>query len=45
MDTITQNLVQGQILFYVHQQPMVPDQGTKYEENLCIHHGGMCENG
>ena len=32
-------------LFYVHQQPMVPDHGTIYKENPSSHHGGMCEDG
>ena len=33
------------IIFCVHQQPMVPDHGTKYEENPANYHGGMCEDG
>ena len=24
---------------------MVPDYGTKYEENTSNHHGGMCDDG
>ena len=39
------DLVQSQILFYMHQQPMVPDHATKYEENPSSHYGGMCEDG
>ena len=32
-------LALSQILFYVHQWPMVPDRGPQYEENLSSHHG------
>ena len=39
------NLTQSQNLFYVHQQPMVPDYGTQYEGNPSSHHGGMLEDG
>ena len=35
------NLAQSQILFYMHQQPMIPDHGTQYEENPASHHGRM----
>ena len=34
-------LAQSQILFYMHQWPMVCDHGTQYEENPSGHHGGM----
>ena len=27
------------------QQPIIPDHGTKYEENSSSHHGGMHEDG
>ena len=43
MTIIIQNW-QSQILFYMHQQPMVPDHGTQYEENQSSHHGGICED-
>ena len=36
---------QSQILFYVHQQPMVPDHGTKYEENPSSHDRWMWKDG
>ena len=39
------NLAHRQILFYMHQQPMVPDHGTQYEENLASHHGWMHKDG
>ena len=39
------NLSQCQILFYMHQQPMVPDYGAKYEENPSWHHRGKCNDG
>ena len=39
------NLAQSQILFYVHQQPMVPDHGTQYEGNPSSHHGGKHKDG
>ena len=39
------NLAWSQILFYVHQQTTVPDQGINYEENPSSYHGGMCEDG
>ena len=39
------NLSQSQILFYMHEQPMVPDHGTQYEENPASHHGGILEDG
>ena len=35
---------QSQILFYLHQQPMIPDHGTQDEENLFSHNGGMRED-
>ena len=35
----------AKFFFYVHQQAMVPDHGTKYEDNSSCHHGGMCEDG
>ena len=38
---IYSNLAQSQILFYMHQQPMVPDHGTQYKENPFSYHGGM----
>ena len=38
-------MAQGQIPFNVHQQSIVPDHGTKYEENPLSHHGGMCKDG
>ena len=28
----------------MHQQPMVPDHGTQYEESPSSHHRGMHEN-
>ena len=34
---IYSNFEQSQILFYVHQQPMVPDHGTQFEENPSCH--------
>ena len=36
---IVSNLAQRQILFYMHQQPTVPDLGTQYEENPSSHQG------
>ena len=42
---IITDIWQIQILFYMHQQPMVPDHGTQYEENPSSHHGGMHEEG
>ena len=39
------NLTQSQILFYLHQQPMVPDYCTQFEENPSSHHGRMHDNG
>ena len=45
MTIISQNLAQIQIVFYMHQQPMVPDQGTQYEGNPSRYHGGMREDG
>ena len=29
------------IILYIHQRPMVPNNGTQYEENPYSHHGGM----
>ena len=29
------------MLFYTHQQSMVSDHGTQYEENPASHHRGM----
>ena len=37
-------LLLSQILFYIHQCPMVPDHGTQYEDNPSSPHGGMCED-
>ena len=37
-------LTQSQIVFYMNQQPMVPDHGAKYEENPVGHHRGMNED-
>ena len=36
------NWAQSQILFYMHQQPLLPDHhhSTQYEENPSSHHGG-----
>ena len=34
----------SQNLFHVHQQPVVPDHGTQYEENSFSHYGGMHED-
>ena len=34
-------MAESQILFYMLQQPMVRDNGCKYEENPSSHHGGM----
>ena len=39
------NLAQSQILFYMHQRPMVPDRGNQYEENESNNHEGMHEDG
>ena len=39
------NLAQSQNLFYMHQQPVVPDHGTQHEGNPSSHHGGMHEDG
>ena len=39
------NLAHSQILFYLHQQTMVPDHGTQYEENPSSHQWGMHEDG
>ena len=39
------NLAQSQILCYIHQQPMVLDQGTNYEENPSSHRRRMREGG
>ena len=30
-----------QLLFYMHQQPVVLDHGTQYEDNPSSHRGGM----
>ena len=38
-------MAKSQILFYVHQQPMISDHGTQYEGNPSSHHGGMFEDG
>ena len=38
------NLAQIQILFDMHQQVMVPDDGTQYEEHSSRHRGGMHED-
>ena len=38
------NLTQSQIVFYVHQRPMVPDHGTQYQKNSSSHHEGMRED-
>ena len=37
-------MTQRQILFYMHQQPIVPDPGTQYKENPANHYGRMCED-
>ena len=29
----------------MHDRPVVPDDGTEYEENPSSHHGGMLEDG
>ena len=39
------NLIQSQILFYMPQQLMVPDHGTKYKENRASHHERLHEDG
>ena len=39
------NMAQSRILFYMHQWQVVPDHGTKCEENPSTHHRGMCEDG
>ena len=39
------NMRQSQILFYMHQRPIVPAHGTQYEEYTSNHHGGMHEDG
>ena len=37
--------VQSQIIFYMHEQCMVPDHDAQYEENPSSHHGGMHNDG
>ena len=39
------NLAQSQILCYMHQQPMVPNHSTRYEENPSTYHGGISNDG
>ena len=39
------NLAQSHILFYKHQQPMVPDHATEYGKSPSIYHGRMHEDG
>ena len=39
------HFAQNQILFYVHQRPIVPDHSTQYEETPYSLHGGMCKDG
>ena len=38
------NFAQSQILFDIHQQPMVPGYGNKYEGNPSCHHREMCKD-
>ena len=40
MDNLSQSLIH-----FLHQQPMVPDHGTQYEENTFRHHGEIHEDG
>ena len=40
---ITKTWQRAKIILYVHQQPMVADHGTQYEENPSSHHGGIHE--